>query len=144
MFTITSPVTAEDFERYYLFRWQQLRQPLHYPPGSERDAREASAYHCMALDENDSIIGVGRIHLEHSQRAQIRYMATAPELRRRGVGSAILTDLLEYASSRNIELCWLKARTSVCAFYSAHGFTVTGPAESELPIPHVRMEKRLA
>lgn len=143
LFTTTSPVTDEEFDRYYQFRWQQLRQPLQFPLGSERDQYEADAYHRMALDQNNQIIGVGRIHLQSKTHAQIRYMATTSAMQRHGVGSAILIDLLEYAAQQNIKICWLKSRASVCAFYQTHGFEITGPAESELPIPHVRMEKPL-
>ena len=143
MFTLTSPLTDEDFEQYYQFRWQQLRQPLQFPLGSERDEYEADAYHRMALDEGRRIIGVGRIHFPDKSSAQIRFMATAPAMQRRGVGSAILNDLLQYAAQQNFKTCWLKSRESVSAFYQTHGFEITGPAESELPVQHVRMEKQL-
>ena len=143
MFTTTSPVTAEEFDRYFQFRWQHLRQPLQFPLGSERDEYETDAFHRMALADDNQIIGVGRIHCANDSHAQIRYMATATAWRRHGVGSAILTDLLEYAVQHNIKTCWLKSRESVSAFYQSHGFEIIGPAESELPVPHVRMEKPL-
>ncbi len=143
MFTLTSPRTDQEFDRYYRFRWQQLRQPLQFSPGSERDEYEAAAYHCMALDQNHQIIGVGRIHFPDESQAQIRYMATAPAVQGQGVGSAILIDLLNYAAQQNIKTCWLKSREAVCDFYKKHGFEITGPVESELPVAHVRMEKRL-
>ena len=143
LFTITSPVSNEEFESYYQFRWQQLRQPLQFPPGSERDQFEAEAYHRMALNPDNQIIGVGRVHFSSETHAQIRYMATTPSMQRHGVGSAILMDLLEYAAQQNITTCWLKSRESVCAFYQTHGFEIIGLAASELPIPHVRMEKHL-
>jgi|TARA_B110000238_G_C16110769_1_gene432585 hypothetical protein len=55
-FILTSPKSENDFELYYRFRWQQLRQPLNLAEGSERDS-----FHCMALDNDNSIIGIGSI-----------------------------------------------------------------------------------
>ena len=119
MFTVTSPATNEEFDRYYKFRWQQLRQPLQLPLGSERDQFEAEAFHRMALDQDNQIIGVGRIHLQNKTHAQIRYMATAAGMQRHGVGSAILIDLLAYAAEQNIKICWLKSRKPVHAILAS-------------------------
>lgn len=143
LFTLSSPESAQEFAQYYHFRWQQLRQPLQLPPGSERDEFETTAFHRMAINARDEIIGVGRIHFENTLQARIRYMATAPAMQHKGVGSAILQDLLAYAAARQIEVCWLKARASVCPFYQQQGFEIIGKTSSELPIVHIRMEKWL-
>ena len=144
LFDIASPESAEEFDQYFHFRWQQLRQPLQFPPGSERDEYEAIAFHRMAMNKNNEIIGVGRIHLETPSRAKVRYMATAPDMRHKGVGSAILRDLLAHATDIGANICGLNARESVCAFYQSQGFEIIGGATSELPIPHVLMEKRIS
>ena len=74
-FTLASPKSADDFERFYLFRWQQLRQPLNLPLGSERDSLDTQSFHCMALYKQNSIIGVGTIQPTDSVAMRIRYMA---------------------------------------------------------------------
>ena len=38
MYHLRVPQTEEELERYYQFRWEMLRKPLHQPKGSERDA----------------------------------------------------------------------------------------------------------
>lgn len=143
LFDIISPKSAEEFDLYFHFRWQQLRQPLQFPLGSERDEHEAMAFHRMAMNKNNEIIGVGRIHLETPLRARVRYMATAPNMRHKGVGSAILRDLLVHATEIGATICWLKARESVCPFYKLHGFEIIGETTSELPVQHIHMEKQI-
>lgn len=144
LFDITSPKSPEEFDRYFHFRWQQLRQPLQFPLGSERDEHEAMAFQRMAMNKNNKIIGVGRIHLETPSCAIVRYMATAPDMRHKGIGSAILRDLLAHATEIGATICGLNARESVCAFYQSQGFEIIGSATSELPILHVLMEKRIS
>lgn len=143
LFTTSSPTNAQEFAQYYHFRWQQLRQPLQFPIGSERDEYETVAFHRMAINGKNEIIGVGRIHFESRSLAKIRYMATAAAMRHKGIGTAILKDLLDHATEHGMEVCWLKARASVCPFYQRQGFVITGQTETELPVPHVRMEKHL-
>lgn len=35
MYHLRVPQTEEELERYYQFRWEMLRKPLHQPKGSE-------------------------------------------------------------------------------------------------------------
>lgn len=142
-YLLQQPRTTAEFKSYYHFRWQQLRQPLGMPPGSEQDKNEADAFHCMAVYPDQTIIGVGRINRESSSIMRIRYMAIDKNVQGMGVGSAILNRLLEYAKSQNAQLCWLNARQEACEFYQKHGFEVTEEADTDLQIPHFRMEKFL-
>ncbi len=136
---LLSPQTTEAFERYYLFRWQHLRQPLSYPRGSERDDLEQQARHCMAVFD-ERIIGVGRIHQDTAESAQIRYMAVAPGWRARGVGRAILAQLIRHAHQLQVQYCWCNARDEAIIFYQRCGFKDIATVKTDLNIPHTRME----
>ncbi|MEM7304694.1 MAG: GNAT family N-acetyltransferase [Pseudomonadota bacterium] len=142
-FSIIHPQSAEEFKDYFHFRWQQLRQPLGLPPGSEQDQDESQSFHCMAVTDDLKIIGVGRIHQPSAGVMRIRFMAIDECVRGMGVGSALLKNLLEYASLNEAELCWLNARESACRFYQKHGFDIIEKTDTDLNIPHFRMEKRL-
>ena len=142
-YKIISPSSSEEFQSYFKFRWQQLRQPLGMPLGSERDDQEDAAYHCMAIDANHQTIGIGRIHFDSEMTTQIRYMAIDASFQRQGIGTEILHYLLAYADENNAKLCWLKAREEACPFYLKNGFSISGDVDSELPIRHLRMEKLL-
>ncbi len=143
-FFLASPKLPDEFEQYYQFRWEQLRKPLSFPLGSERDAYETQAFHCMAITRENKIIGIGRIHFDTKQSARIRYMATCSQFQRRGVGSAILKRLVDYAIEHGATRCWLKARDQAVHFYTANGFHSRGQIDSILPVRHLYMEKIVA
>jgi len=138
--SLTSPSTAAEFERYYQFRWQQLRKPLNLPKGSEQDEYESISFHCIAVDSSQEIIAVGRITPESDNQMRIRYMAVADQYQHQGLGSMILRALLRYAQQQNISMCWLNARVEAVSFYEKNGFSVVGCSETDLAIPHKRME----
>lgn len=142
-YTLCSPHTEEEFARYYQFRWQQLRQPLNLPIGSEKDDLESQSYHRMAVIEDHAIVGVGRIHLDSPLTAQVRFMAIDSRYQLRHIGSQLLNDLLRYAKKSGANMCWLNARAGACDFYLAQGFIVESEIDSLLNIPHYRMKKSL-
>ncbi len=77
---------------------------------------------------------------------RLRGMATAPELRSTGVGSAVLAFALSVASERSAEVVWCNARTEAMPFYRRHGFLTTGSeflSGGSLGIPHFRAWVRL-
>ena len=143
-FTLTSPKSDEDFERYYQFRWQQLRKPLKLPLGSERDLLDAESFHCMALDNQNSVIAVGSIQPTDSKAMRIRYMAVNAKFRRIGVGGLIINKLMDYAIERNSPTCWLNARSTAVDFYRRHGFVVLSEVGTDLKVPHFKMEASLS
>ena len=98
-YTLSSPVTKEEYKQYFEFRWEQLRKPLQLARGTEQDEFEAQAFHCMAVTKEKRIVAVGRIHFDKAQSARIRYMATAEPFRNHGIGGAILERLVVYAES---------------------------------------------
>ncbi|MEM8845178.1 MAG: GNAT family N-acetyltransferase [Pseudomonadota bacterium] len=142
-FILRSPKSDKEFEQYFYFRWQQLREPLKLPRGSEQDDLEDQAFHCMAIMPNQKIIGVGRINHELNNAMRIRYMAVDQTVQSKGVGSAILQKLIEYAKQKHAKTCWLNAREKACTFYLKQGFEIQDKIESDLNIPHFRMEKKI-
>jgi GNAT superfamily N-acetyltransferase len=65
---------------------------------------------------------------------QLRSMATAEELRGRGLGSCLLQACLDYARNREGRRLWCNARVPAAGFYLRHGFRRHGP---EFLIPGV-------
>lgn len=140
---LKSPCSESEFAQYYEFRWQQLRKPLNLPRGSEQDEQELNSFHCSAFISEQTIIGVGRLSPEVNNQMRLRYMAVDEKYRHQGVGSLIVNNLLEYAVSNSIKLCWLNAREEALKFYQKNGFEVTERVQTNLPIPHYRMEIKL-
>jgi GNAT superfamily N-acetyltransferase len=71
---------------------------------------------------------------------QLRGMATAPQARGLGLGTAIVNACLKFARDEGAELLWCNARISAAEFYAKLGFSTVS---SEFDIPtvgsHVRM-----
>ena len=137
-----SPKSEKELEEYFLFRWKLLRKPLGLEKGSEQDGLENTAFHIAAFN-NENIIAVGRAQIEKNSSARIRYMAVNKEYRKRGIGSRVLEELEIIAKEKMAKSCWLHARDTAIRFYTKNNYEIKGEANSELEIPHFRMEKEL-
>lgn len=85
----------------------------------------------VAVD-GDQLIGCGALHVLWQDLAEIRTVAVHPDTQHHGVGSAILTELIEHA--RGLGLKRLFCLTFAIAFFEAHGFVeIEGtPVEPEV------------
>ena len=75
---------------------------------------------------------------------RVRGMATVPQARGRGAGSAILHALVQHAIAHGARRVWCNARTPALTLYQRAGFVVASD-EFEPPDigPHYRMELRV-
>lgn len=75
----------------------------------------------------------------------LRQMATAPDWRGQGVGSAVLAAALEYVRRQGAPLIWCNARKPAVPFYARQGFLPHGEifVDGEHPVPHLRMYREL-
>jgi len=141
---ISEPKTKEDFERYYNLRWRVLRAPWKQPVGSEKDKLEDDSIHIMAC-EGGELLGVGRLHFNSSEEAQVRYMAVEEDARGNGIGTAILRALEDKSKEKGANFITLNARDYSLGFYKTHGYHTVGKAHTLFEvIPHFKMRKELA
>lgn len=120
--TIKQPQTEKEFEAYYNLRWRVLREPWQQSKDSEKDELENKSFHIMACDENDKVIGVGRLHFNDENEVQIRYMAIAPEYERQGIGTLILEALEKKAKQEKTKTIVLDARENAIGFYKKKNY----------------------
>lgn len=141
--TIREPRSAEEFELYYSLRWRILREPLNQPRGSEQDEHERDAVHLMAW-ANEKLAGVGRLHFNSPEEAQIRFMAIEEEYRGRGVGAQILHALESRALDSGARRVVLNARNRAVHFYEQHGYDIVEKSTSLYgAVDHWKMSKQL-
>lgn len=141
---IRSPKTKTDFKKYFEFRWQMLRAPWQQLPGSEQDELENESFHVMAVDENNSVAGVGRIHFISDSDAQIRYMAVVEDKQKQGLGLQLLHALEQHAMNKNMQHIHLHARETAVGFYQKQNYQLI--EKSHLlynTIQHYKMLKTL-
>ncbi len=70
-------------------------------------------------------------------------MAVMSAWRGRGVGSALLVELVKLARAAGHSRAILNAQTRVMPFYAHHGFAAAGDEYMEAGIPHTTMARTL-
>jgi predicted GNAT family N-acyltransferase len=127
--------------------WEDARQKLRrvrervfvleqgVPAELEWDPADPHCVHLLAVAENDRPIGTARL----CGSGHIGRMAVIPEWRGRGVGSALLSALLEDARSTGARGLHLNAQTTALTFYRRHGFIEVGEPFLEAGIVHRHM-----
>ena len=142
-FIIRPPITDVEWENYDNFRWEVLRKPLKLSHIPLKDNLESISLHFMGVGVEDNIVSCGRVHLNNSSEAQIRYMGVDSKFRRMRLGSAMIEKLESKALLLGAKKVTLNAREEAIKFYESLGYVVTGPYESDIKIPHSSMEKIL-
>ena len=105
----------------------------------EWDGFDAGALHAVAADASGHAIGTARL----LDDGHIGRMAVLAPWRRRGVGSAMLVQILAAACERGLCAVRLNAQTHAVAFYARHGFERAGDEFLDAGIPHVAMRRYL-
>ena len=113
--------------------------------GGDDDPRAA---HLGARDADGTIVGIATISPQDCPWApdrpsawRLRGMATADELRGRGVGGLVLAAAVRHARERGASLVWCNARVGALVFYGRAGFVAAGERYVDpLLGPHVPMQ----
>src|SRR5512139_4035715 len=91
------------------------------PESLEWDGIDPECLHVLAFDQAGMPIATGRLLPD----GHIGRMAVMKDWRRRGVGGAVLAELLRLARGRGDKLVILHAQSYVKQFYERTGFRVT-------------------
>jgi ribosomal protein S18 acetylase RimI-like enzyme len=122
-------------------------------PGDDDPSTAAFA----AVDAAGGLLSVARVTLEAApfptgelssagtREWRLRGMATQPDARNRGIGSAVLQAAINYVGARGGGLLWCNARVPAVGLYQRAGFTTHGEEWLDPDIgPHVVMWRRVA
>ena len=141
---IISPQTLSEFEKYYYFRWYYLRKDLNKKKGTEKDELELESIHKMIIDDNNQILGVGRIHHVSKIESQIRFFAIHHNFRRKGLGFLLMNHLENIAKNNNSKTIILNARINAVDFYKDLNYEVIEKTNLLFGvIQHFKMKKVL-
>ncbi len=140
---VRPPKTVGEFKAYYELRWRLLRKPWNQPKGSEKDEKEDEAFHIIAK-EKGKVIGVGRLHFNSEEEAQVRFMAVEREYQGKGIGRRILRRLEERAKENGAKRITLNARKNALEFYKKNDYNIVEKGHTLFgSIEHYKMEKTL-
>jgi len=109
------------------------------PLALEWDGIDPQCQHVLAEDERGMAVGTGRLLPD----GHIGRMAVLQSWRQRGVGSALLRELMAMAAERGLSEVVLNAQTQALGFYARHGFSVDSEAFLDAGIAHQRMRRSL-
>ena len=141
---VISPSNNSDFDEYYYFRWEYLRKDLNQKLGSERDDAENISIHRMIKNNNEEIIGIGRLHKISSDIYQVRYFAVHKDYRRIGLGMYLMKDLEEIAIKDKGNYIMLNARENALEFYEKLNYKVIKKTNLLFgKIQHYKMTKKI-
>lgn len=141
---VREPRSEHEFARYYDLRWRVLREPWTGQRETAKDEHESNAFHVIAVEDGEHIVGIGRLHFNSSEEAQARYMAVEAGYTGRGIGSLVLDALEAHARKCGATRMVLNARESAIAFYAHHGYQRMQNVGTLFDsLVHWRMEKKL-
>jgi predicted GNAT family N-acyltransferase len=109
------------------------------PEDMEWDEFDAVCRHAIAEDASGAAIGCGRLLPD----GHVGRLAVLAAWRGRGVGAALLLQLLELARVRGLSRAILNSQTHAMPFYARHGFVADGDEYLEAGIPHRTMTRGL-
>ena len=105
------------------------------PEELEWDQFDVVSVHVLAVNNAGQLVGTARLLPD----GHIGRMAVLKEWRGQGLGSALLTTLLQVLIRRGQFEVQLHAQTSAIPFYKKFGFQIVGEEFMEAGIPHVKM-----
>lgn len=105
------------------------------PRELEWDEWDDPSEHAVACDAAGNPIGTARLLPD----GRIGRMAVLEQWRRKGVGAALLTAVLDRARGRSMVRALLHAQIQAAGFYRRFGFSERGEEFLEAGIPHVEM-----
>lgn len=138
-FTVRRAVWADDQPSLRAIRREVFVVEQRVPEDEEWDAMDAASVHVIAIAGEGAAIGTGRLLPD----GRIGRMAVLKAWRGRGVGSALLCELLALAREHGHAHACLHAQTHALGFYRKHGFAAAGEEFTEAGIPHYAMRRAL-
>ncbi|NOR40064.1 MAG: GNAT family N-acetyltransferase [Gammaproteobacteria bacterium] len=107
------------------------------PEALEYDGLDEACQHVLVTDAEKRPVGCGRIKAD----GHIGRMAVLKDCRGQGIGSAILTALLDVARQQggSMAMVYLHAQVAAISFYKKHGLTVNSEVFMDAGIPHRTM-----
>ncbi len=110
-------------------------QEQHVPVALEWDGLDENSSHILATLDDNTPVGTARL----LSNGHVGRMAVLEEYRQMGIGSAMLSALLEYSRKHQISDLFLLAQTQAVSFYEQYGFSAIGDIFMDAGIPHKKM-----
>ncbi|KUN19258.1 acetyltransferase [Streptomyces antibioticus] len=151
-YTVRVAEDPADRELCFAVRKQVFVVEQGVPQDLEYDAYDAVAVHVLAVRDDGTALGTGRL-LYGAEAAEkvggdltlgsLGRLAVAEEARGLGVGVALVRAIEDAARARGLAAVDLHAQTHALGFYERLGYEAYGPEYLEAGIPHQGMRRAL-
>jgi len=151
-YTVRVAEDPADREMCFAVRKQVFVVEQGVPQDLEYDAYDAVAVHVLAVRDDGTALGTGRL-LYGAEAAEkvggdltlgsLGRLAVAEEARGLGVGAALVRAIEDAARARGLAAVDLHAQTHALGFYERLGYEAYGPEYLEAGIPHQGMRRAL-
>ena len=126
-----------------------LRREVLRPSNSIEDlaSHEPAGSIAFGAFDGDQLVAVGLVGRDGEAPGdwRVRGVATKPDARGRGAGTAVLQALVQHAVAHGATRVWCNARTRARGLYQRVGFVVASDEFEQADIgPHYRMELSVA
>jgi len=95
------------------------------------------------LKVNDKLVCVASIFMD-GQSARLRKFATLRDFQGQGLGSVMISQLLDKLRAQHVNFFWFDARESATCFYERFGFKATGDLFYKNNIAYYKMSAHLS
>jgi len=140
--TVCRARTDEDVDDAFAVRREVFIEGQGVAEDVEMDGKDDEATHFVARD-GDRPVGTARVRTVADGVAKVERVAVREPDRGRGVGTAVMAAVEEWAAGEGFATSRLHAQTRVEAFYADLGYERTSGVFREAGIDHVEMEKDL-
>jgi GNAT superfamily N-acetyltransferase len=134
------PAAATRPLRHRILRPTEPESSVVYPTDDAPEAVHFGAFVGDTLSAVASLNAEPPPDVSDPSMWRLRGMATAPEVRRKGHGAALVRACVEHVRLRGGGVIWCNARTTASPFYIAQGFDVEGEA---FEMPNIGLHYRM-
>ncbi|MGC0341478.1 GNAT family N-acetyltransferase [Streptomyces sp. SLBN-8D4] len=141
-----------DREACFTVRKEVFVREQGVPEDIEYDAYDAVAVHVLAVREDGTPLGTGRLLFGDAAAGKtggdasvgsLGRLAVTPQARGLGVGAALVRAVEEAARARGLTAVDLHAQTHALGFYERLGYVAYGPEFPDAGMPHRAMRRVL-
>ncbi|WP_406728028.1 GNAT family N-acetyltransferase [Streptomyces sp. GD-15H] len=151
-YVVREAVEPGDREACFAVRKEVFVAEQGVPENLEYDAHDSGAVHVLALGEDGTALGTGR--LLHGEAAAAKNggdasagalgrLAVMRRARGLGIGAALVRGVEEAARARGLTAVDLHAQTHALGFYGRLGYEAYGPEFLDAGMPHRAMRRVL-
>lgn len=141
MISIKRVCNVDEMKSAWMIREEVFVKAQKVPKELEMDEYDDVALHVIAYIDGE-LAGTGRIYKDPSNAsiAKLGRVAVLHHMRRKGVASAIIRELLEYACEEMVSKVVLHSQSAVVDVYKKFGFKSEGDPFEEAGIEHIQMK----